>query len=355
MRSPLSSTTVHRLLLLGLLAACGGEGSARATERQLPATGDRPAPAAPAAPPDVSVFEGMCDASGAVPLDAGRFIVADDEDNILRIYDTRRPGSAVASVDIGPGLDLPLKGKKRPKHPETDLEAATRLGDRALWITSHGRSSKGKERPERLRMFATTTAEPIAVSGKPHAGLLEDLLAEPRLAAFGLREAAQLAPKDPGGFNIEGMTATPGGGVIIGFRNPLHQGRALIVPLENPLAVIAGEPPRFGDPVLLDLGGRGVRSLSSWRGQYLIAAGSPTDAAEPGPALYTWDGTGSPRLADVDLAGLNPEAFFTPEDGQRILMLSDDGGVLLDGVPCKDLDDPRRKRFRAAWIEIRQR
>jgi hypothetical protein len=333
-----------------LIAACGEPKSEGAKPQP-------PAPQPPAARPDgpaagVLVFAGMCDASGAVPLDAHRFLVADDEDNILRIYDTRKPGPPVESVDIGSGLELPLKGKKQPKYPETDLEAATRLGDRALWVTSHGRSSSGKQRPERLRMFATTTSGTIAVTGTVYSGLLEDLLAEPRLARFGLQAAAQLAPKAPGGFNLEGMTATPAGGVIIGFRNPLHEGRALIIPLDNPADVIAGGKPRFGEPVLLDLGGRGVRSLSSWRGRYLIAAGSPTSAAEPGPALYTWDGNGAPGLATIDVAGLNPEAFFTPEESERIMLLSDDGSLPIDGTECKSLKDPARKRFRAAWVSI---
>src|SRR5690606_15608234 len=32
-------------------------------------------------------FEGACDASGAVPVDEMHFAVADDEDNVLRVYD----------------------------------------------------------------------------------------------------------------------------------------------------------------------------------------------------------------------------------------------------------------------------
>ena len=39
------------------------------------------------------------------------------------------------------------------------LEAATRIGAHALWLTSHGRNSKGKRQDARLRFFATTVPE----------------------------------------------------------------------------------------------------------------------------------------------------------------------------------------------------
>lgn len=43
----------------------------------------------------------MCDASAAVPLDERRFVAADDEDNVLRAYDSRSPGSAAGRRTAG--------------------------------------------------------------------------------------------------------------------------------------------------------------------------------------------------------------------------------------------------------------
>jgi hypothetical protein len=84
-----------------------------------------------------------------------------------------------------------------------------------------------------------------------------------------------------------------GGSALIGFRSPIPNGRALVVPLWNPLEVTRGGRARLGEPMLLDLGGRGLRSLSTWRGRYLIVAGEP---ASGGPStLYEWDGRGQPR------------------------------------------------------------
>ncbi len=138
------------------------------------------------------------------------------------------------------GTAIPSKKKA----PETDLEAATILGDRALWLTSHGRNSQGKPQPSRLRLFATTggSGSPLRLIGQPYTHLLDDLLRAPALASFGLQAAAQKAPKEPGGSNIEGMTAQPDGrSVIIGFRNPVPQGKALVLPLLNPLEMLDGQ------------------------------------------------------------------------------------------------------------------
>ena len=300
------------------------------------------------------IFTGMCDASGAVPLSPALFAVADDEDNVLRIYDATRGGRPLSSSDVSSALPIDaVAGKKRSaRHPEIDIEAATRIGDVALWITSHGRSSSGKERPERFFLFGTTApagAGALDVVGVPYVSLLDDLAADARFSAFHLPEASTHAPKDPGGLNIEGMTARPDGAILIGFRKPLPAGRALLVPIENPLEVIRGKPARIGDPVLLDLGGLGIRSLSWWRGRYLIMAGPV--AREAAFRLFTWTGEGEAQPVDgVDLRGLRPEAFFIPDDAGRILLLSDDGSESMDGVACKRIQDPNRKRFRGRWI-----
>jgi hypothetical protein len=48
----------------------------------------------------VVVFEGMCDASGAIPIDERRFAIADDEENEIRVYDAERGGPPLAAVPL---------------------------------------------------------------------------------------------------------------------------------------------------------------------------------------------------------------------------------------------------------------
>jgi hypothetical protein len=329
---------VHPLILSVLALACS---SGRADSKQSGRSA--------AASARVVVFSGTCDASGAVPIDARRFAVADDEDNVLRIYDADRGGAPLYTFDLSPDLRL----TKKKNWPESDLEAATRVGDVALWLSSHARSKKGKLKPDRFRFFSTDVpraGQPVALRGDPYTELLRDLLAEPKLSPFGLAHAADLPPQIEGGLNIEGMTAMPDGQVLLGFRNPVPGGRALLVAMVNPLDAFAGKPLRFGQPISLDLHGLGVRALSHWRGQYLIAAGDFGDGGDH--RLYRWPGPGS-APAQVDsaaLVDLNPEAFFTPEERDEFMLLSDDGSVEQDGERCKDLADPDRKHFRGLWM-----
>lgn len=292
---------------------------------------------------------GTCDASGAVTLSTSRMIVADDEDNLLRVFDVDRGGAPLKSVDISGTLGVPLKGKKNPQYLEVDLEAATRDGDRAYWMTSHGRNSQGKRREERLRFVTTNVGESVEVIGS-YNGLLADLLADTRYKQFDLESASELAPKTPGGLNIEGLTVAADSVLFIGFRSPVPGGRALIAPLLNVSELSASAPARFGEPLLLDLGGQGIRSLSSWRGTYLIVAG---DVASGGTShLWVWNGRDTPARVDLDLSRYNPEGFFTPEDRGEIMLLSDDGSVMIDSVQCKSVKDIGRRSFRGVWLRL---
>ncbi len=55
-------------------------------------------------------YPGMCDASAAVAIDRTRFVVASDEDNILRIYDKDKPGPA-REIDLDDFLTAPDPGR----------------------------------------------------------------------------------------------------------------------------------------------------------------------------------------------------------------------------------------------------
>jgi len=351
-------------LFIGVLSGCSREGAAlppsapAAVTSTVPAASGAVAREGGARLGDARTFIGTCDASGAVPLSESKLLVADDEDNVLRVYDADQAGAPLYKVDVSPWLGLGAEqrapGKKPAKVPETDIEAATRLGDLAFWLTSHGRSSSGKFRPERLRLFATRVTDgrvEVDWVGS-YDRLLSDLLSEPKLSRFGLADAAEHAPKDPGGLNIEGMTARLEGGVWIGFRNPVPEGRALLVPLLNPERVVAaGEKATFGDAVSLDLHGLGVRSLSSWRGSYLIVAGHHDSAL--GSALYTWNGRDQPtRVEALEFGDLNPEGVFSPEQRDAFMLLSDDGSRQVSGKECKRLKEAELKTFRGVWVTL---
>ena len=307
-----------------------------------------------AAPPSSPrEYTGMCDASASALIDAGHFVVGDDEDNILRVYQFDTPGGPIASFDWTTHLAT------TDDHPEADIEAAARVGNRIYWITSHGANKEGKARPNRRRFFATDVAVAsgqikLVPFGTPFRGIVEALAADTRLAEFELAKRATKAPESPEGFNIEGLTATPDGRLLIGFRNPVPGGTALLVPLENPNEVLtSGATPRFGNRVQLNLGNLGIRSIdfAPTHGAYFIVAGPIGDVGKS--ALYRWSGVpvDAPVLLPNAVFGeLNPEAVVAPAAPRTdLLLLSDDGGRTIDGVECKKAPAAKR-RFRSLLI-----
>lgn len=297
-------------------------------------------------------FQGMCDASAVVALNHDIFIAGDDEDSILRIFSRSKGGVAINRYDLAPFLRFGSRA-------EADLEGVARVGDRIYWITSHGNNRKGKEQESRQRFFAMTvrtnqsalSVEPV---GQPYMRLLDDLLVESSLRPFNLHAALSLPPKTPGALNIEGLAATADGHLLIGFRNPVPRGKALIVPLLNPAEMLENHRPKFGEPRLIDLGGYGIRSMERWRDGFLIVAGSIDGKGDS--RLYHWSGgdAAPQRLTNVDFAGINPEAISVIErDGvTELLVVSDDGTRKVNGTDCKQLKDPMKKNFRAVVVTV---
>jgi hypothetical protein len=336
------------------------------------------------------IFRGASDASAAVAVSEDMFVVADDENNILRIYETSKAGQPVGSFDMTSFLEI------EPEHPEADIEAATMIGQRIYWITSHGRNKDGKIRPNRYRFFATEVlvenrSVKLRPAGKPYKTLVHKLLKILPARRLGLdkatrfgeklskKEREKLAPKDEG-LNIEGLCASPDGGTLyIGFRNPRPKDRqsgrakAIVIPLLNPSRIIdAGESPVFGEPVLWDLNGLGIRSMeySRFHKACFVVAGGPDE--DVGFALYRWSGRpDSPpeleRKLGLGKSKFTPEALIPFEKSGRLLILSDDGSLVvkvagewecLEGEFRKDgttlnkyLANPGRKTFRGIWLE----
>jgi len=319
----------------------------------------------PATARTFEMFRGIADASAAVALDSKLFIVADDEGNRLCIYDSNNPGSAqIAEPGITPFLNID------PCQPETDIEGATWFNDRIFWITSHGRNKDGKYWYSRYQFFATTVKIEQQISVKVNGNytkLVDDLIVYDSIYNLGLVDAIgvanghidpceipELAPKNKG-LNIEGLcTTADGNSMLIGFRNPRPEiggvKKALIIEIHNPQEVVLdGAAPQFGPPILLDLGGFGIRSIeySPTLGQYLLVAGShKSEDEEPLQILYTYDMTTGTLTKLSDFVILTPEAVFQFADSNDIYLLSDDGILLIDTPqgPVQNKLLPREQR-----------
>jgi hypothetical protein len=296
------------------------------------------------------IYAHMCDASAGIALSADLFVAADDESNKLRAYSRSRPGSPIHELDLTRPLQI---GRG---DPETDVEGAAQIGDVVYWITSHGRNKDGKFRPSRQRFFATRispgTQPRLEFTARLYAGLLRDFAAEPQLKAFNLERASGLAPKDKGALNIEGLCSRPDGSLLIAFRNPVPNKKALLVPLLNPAELVAGKGARakFGPPIQLDFDKNGVRDLMQQNGTYYIIAGAHNGRDDF--QLYSWDGAGAPKLLHDWKGSFNPEAILAvPGETNKFIILSDDGTRKTRGTPCKLLPEASR-RFRSVLLTL---
>jgi hypothetical protein len=329
------------------------------------------------------------DASGAVAMGDTLMFVNDNEDEILSLY-SRHPGAscqtAVYSFNARPflaatGSDL-----------SADLESAVKMvdssGTRIFWLGSMSNSKSGALRPNRSRIFATLVkgdGSSAAACSLTYVGrydrLRDDILAWDQNNLHGLganyfglvaSAAAGVIPQGIDGFNAEGIALGPDGKTAyIGFRAPLVNNfgpttptsprtHALILPLLNMSALVKGNPApgpgaaQFGAPILLPLGGRGIRSIDcTYPGQYLISAG-PYDAVSNPPAppadfrLFTW--SGSPLHSPFECvtsfeATYSPEACILPFEritSQTIVqIINDDGGAnCWRSMACTVLTDP---------------
>lgn len=309
----------------------------------MPATASMIAKVLPVQLEEPFVYRGLADASAAAALGPDLFVVATDENNQLRVY-RRGQADPLARIDLSGFLGTKAK-------EESDLEGAAAIGERIYWISSHGRNKKGEAEPARHRFFATEAnggSGHLREVGSAYAALLEDMIAAPQLKDYPIAEAAARTPESQGAFNIEGLAATREGALLIGLRNPAPRGKALVVPLLNPAAVVeSGEAARFGEVVELDLGGRAIRSLELVGLAYLIVAGPMADRGQF--TLYQWSGHAQEApiaLLHEDFDEARPEALFAIPGTRKVQILSDDGGSAAKKQPAA------RQTFRSVTITL---
>ncbi len=310
----------------------------------------------------------ICDASAAIAIDKDHFIVGNDEDNFLRVYKARESDKPIQTLFVGNYCLNNL----RPDKKEVDIEGVAQIDDVTYWITSHGRNSDGEKKIERHNLFANKLRsfqrdDQLIVTeqqvGHTYENLVfNDLINNKKLSKYNFAEAEQKAAQAEGGINIEGLCATPKGELLIGFRNPIFDGKALLLPLKHPAKLVKkeDESAKFGDPIELDLGGRGIRSIEYWKKYniYVICAGSFGDSSKF--ALYLWSGNSDkqPKLVEgfEFPKDFRPEALlFYPDRDDRIHILSDDGDAKREGdTPCKKIKDENNpnKYFQSIWLTV---
>lgn len=279
--------------------------------------------------PAFQPLTGTFEPSAIQQLPDGRFLVVEDEKSQPLSLVTIGTGGQVASAALTPSLLQMFSAFWKLD----DLEGlALDKAGFVYAITSHSRDGSGdakrsREKLVRFRIEGNRVVGPKVVNGlKPAL-----TAAHPVLAA-----AAKLhAVKESGGLNIEALEfSLDQQRLLIGFRSPLHDGRAIIASVENPTEIFeAGESPRIATTLdELDLGGHGIRGLSyvPSLGEYLLIGG-PVSRAQAQFDLWLWSGRpgASARQATVPgLLGLEHAEGVSPAvigGVERIIIVSDDG------------------------------
>ncbi|WP_371503393.1 DUF3616 domain-containing protein [Kitasatospora sp. NBC_00374] len=319
---------------------------------------------------DARYLTGSSDASAAVDAGGGYIVVADDESNVLRLYDRSASGAPVRTWDFSSALGV---------SKEIDIEAASRVGNTIYWLGSLGNNKDGEIKPDRATLFTTTitgsgAGTQLALGGS-YKGLRADLIAwdtaNGNRYGFAAGAAAGEIPKQVDGFNVEGLEFAPGSTTTayVGFRAPLvppaNGGKALLVPVTNVDRLAGGSVhATFGTPITLDLGGLSIRDIrKNAADQYLIVAGSwaADDNSDP-YALYRWTGQSADapvKVADLPTSDAGGwEAVVDVPDltvpGARAQLITDDGSADLynDGTAAKDLTHAEWKKSRTTWFTV---
>ncbi len=350
---------------------------------------------ASAEPSRTTWLAGSSDASAVAEVGDGYFFVADDENNLIRLYNMNESGMPVKEIDV-----TSMAGGSAAD--EFDIEGASVSddGQTIYWIASLSNSKKGKQKEYRNRVFSTKLSG-SGINASLSAGAYSTKMRD-ALIAFGdacnwdFSASASydnsMIPKRIDGFNIEGLTLQKGGGAAyVAFRAPCvplkgvaptasNRKYAVMAPVTNFETMLAGSGlssinPSFGEPVLFDFGGLGIRALERVGDYYVIIAGLFEGGGHP--KAYLWDGTtntdGSPittegehlSVIDIDMSDLvqtegtevegHPEAISVQQDGNNIIIhiVCDNGAVDLygDGKTAKEYGADSKK---FPWAKFRK-
>jgi len=341
---------------VGGAGAAAGTGGAAGRGGATAGTGGAAGTGETTLDPTPGNYKQTCDGSMGVMIDATHFLDGNDEEQGMRLYTRGANANPLKTIDVSSMIGL-------SSGDEADFEDAARVANRVYVIESHGRNKDGELDRARYRFFAMDVAGTspnitLSVAGystklldqmltaanwaTPDAAVIATLTAASRL---GTSTDASLAPL-AGGTNIEGLAWAPTGSrpnqLLIGFRNPPQAGKAIVVSLLNASNVVTGATAQFGEAMLLDLGGLGIRAMawSPLHSAVLLIAGPHDDAAGPF-RLFKWSGLGADAPVAVrDITGVPsssaPEAIVVYPNTRDIQILFDQGDHDVSGDPCKD-------------------
>lgn len=285
---------------------------------------------------DLPRFSHVYEPSGALALGDGLvLLVEDEEDRPFTLASLGPDGRWHDEKPLDPGAEL------------DDLEALARDREGRFYaIGSHARNDAGERRPKR-EILARFRLVDGAIR---ELRVLSDLAPHLAAAALDLPEAEaeeRMRVLRPG-IDVEGLDWDPEADrLLVGFRSPLVDGGAIVVPLGNLDAAFDGsEPVAAGERIVLDLEGDGIRALNpDPAGGYLVVSG-PTGSPHRPFRLWHWDGPPTATVRAIELpdpglpARVEGVTTVSMDDEETLLFVVDDGSAK-EGRPASYLLVPR--------------
>ncbi|NTV94405.1 MAG: DUF3616 domain-containing protein [Thiobacillus sp.] len=270
---------------------------------------------------------GLYEPSAILQLPDGRFLVVEDEvEHPFSLLEIDPDGKTTTTPLERGWLDFDSGFWKLD-----DLEGlACDPSGRVYAVTSHSRTGEGQEKRARDKLVRFRVEGDRVVEREVADGLKAALTT----AHTVLAEAAKVRDvKGAGGLNIEALEwAADGDALLVGFRSPLLEGRAVIARVRRPDVLFEGGPPPRIDLLTLDLDGNGLRGLA-WvpaLAGYLAIAG-PVAREQVPFRVWFWDGQSGASARRVTVLGLDgfehAEGICPARIGGRdcLVLVSDDG------------------------------
>jgi hypothetical protein len=272
---------------------------------------------------------GIYEPSAIQQLPDGRFLVVEDEKKHPFSLFMISPDGDVHSSPLKPGRS----GDDKAFWKLDDLEgmAIDRSGY-IYAITSHSRDEEGERKKSRdklvrFRIDSGHITEPAVFRD------LGDALINAHPVLFNAARIRDV--KEKGGLNIEALEISPDKqDLLIGFRSPLLDNRAIIASIENLSGIFEkDESPRISNVLeTLDLGGHGIRGMAHVPvlSGYVVISG-PVATKKVQFQAWFWSGRHNAparRIFVPGLAGFEHAEGISPaviNRQQRIIIVSDDG------------------------------
>ena len=280
--------------------------------------------------PKNNQFINIYEPSGAISLEDGKVLLVEDESlESLQLIEIDSDG--VAKELKAPKMSKEIKAIFEDE--VRDLEGATSNGEGSIYlITSHSsnKADKRKVAREQIVRFKYHNGEVSDI--KLYHGLLSSLEKVHPQFKYALSSKVKSRKKE---ISIEALAwSTPDNALLIGFRSPLIDKKAVVVELQNPNELFdTKQKPKLGKPILLDLDGDGIRGMS-WddksNGYWIIAGdvGKRTNAF----SLWFWNKEENSVSKSEKNFNIGYAEGITNIDNVGMLIVKDDGSITTHGA-----------------------